>query len=50
MVKQCVAAGFSNMYSDGVSFFLFPKDHAKSSRIGLSGRGPLCSDHFSQIL
>ena len=59
MVKRCVAAGCSNMYSDGVSLFLFLKDHARRQqwikqvqRTRAEWKRPsehsvLCSDHFT---
>ena len=60
MVKRCVAAGCSNTYSDGVSLFLFLKDHARRlqwtkqvQRTRAEWKGPsehsvLCSDHFDE--
>lgn len=60
MVKRCVAAGCSNTYRDGVSLFLFPKDHARRlqwikqvQRTRAEWKGPsehsvLCSDHFDE--
>ena len=60
MVKRCVAAGCSNTYSDGVSLFHFPKDHARRQqwikqvqRTRSRWKGPsehsvLCSDHFNE--
>ena len=60
MVKRCVAAGCSNTYSDGVSLFHFPKDHARrqqwikqvqwtrSQWKGPSEHSVLCSDHFNE--
>ena len=59
MVKWCVAAGCSNTYSDGVSLFLFPKDHARRlqwikqvKRTRAEWKGPsehsvICSVHFT---
>ena len=59
MVKRCVAAGCSNTYREGVSLFLFPKDHAirlqwikQVQRTRAEWKGPsehsvLCSDHFN---
>ena len=60
MVKRCVAAGCSNTYSNGVSLFHFPKDHARrqqwikqAQRTRSQWKGPrehsvLCSDHFNE--
>ena len=58
MVKRCVAAGCSNMYSDNVSLFKFPKDpilrqkwvkqvqRTRAQWSGPSEHSVLCSEHF----
>ena len=57
MVNRCVAAGCSNVPSDRVSLFRFPKDKALMSkwdkqvqrtrdRLKLTEHSYLCSDHF----